>query len=205
METTFHPAAYHNIRTIDAMSAKALNANSQKRSYVNIRYRLRGKRKVYRYLNQLAGANRYLWNAALSQCEKDYEETGKADMSYLSLCKWYKNHKHSEAPWLKEYPKALTRQGLKDMFDAYKQFFKGVRRFPNFKKEGRAKKTFSVEISPGMIKNGYIRLKRRLHAKILNPDRLGRYSNLVPKAGRIFEEGGNWYITVTYEVDAVEH
>lgn len=41
---------------------------TDKRSYVNIRYRLRGTRKVYQFLNELAGANRYLWNAALAQC-----------------------------------------------------------------------------------------------------------------------------------------
>ena len=33
--------------------------------------------------------------------------------------------------------------------------------------------------------------------------RTRRYSNPVPKSARIFEERGNWYITVSYEVDAI--
>ena len=36
-------------------------------------------------------------------------------------------------------------------------------------------------------------------------DRTHRYSNPVTKSARIFEEHGNWYITVSYEVDAVEY
>lgn len=195
------------------MPVEALNPESGKRSvrsplrsYVNMRFRLRGKRKVYRFLNQLAGANRYLWNAALAQCKKDYKETGKSKNTQFDLCKWYKQHKDTGAPWLKEYPVVLTRTGLKDLAQAYKEFFKQTRGFPRFKKKGKAKKTFAVEIAGSSIKSGgYFRLKRGLFAKMLNYDRINRYSNPVAKSARIFEERGKWYITVAYEVDAVEY
>ena len=179
----------------------------RKRSYVNIRFRLRGNRKVYRFLNGLAGANRYLWNHALAQAKQDYEETGKAKTSQFDLYTWYKEHKDTVAPWLSEYSVICTRTGLKDLSDAYKQFFKRQRSFPRFKKKGKSKKTFAVDVSGGsqFTENGYFRLKRGLYAKVIAHHRTRRYSNPVPKSARIFEEHGNWYITVCYEVDAVEH
>ena len=188
------------------MPVRGSKEKDRKRSYVNIRFRLRGNRKVYRFLNELAGANRYLWNHALAQAKQDYEETGKAKTSRFDLCMWYKHHKDTVAPWLKDYPKVLTRTGLKDLSDTYKQFFKKQRGFPRFKKKGKSKSSFAVEVNHlSFSDNGYFRLKRRMHVKMIAHHRTRRYSNPVPKSARIFEEHGNWYITVCYEVDAVEH
>lgn len=189
------------------MPAESVNQKPQERSYVSVRFRLRGKRKIYRFLNELAGANRYLWNAALAQCRKDYAETGKSKTARNSLYKWYKQHKDTEAPWLSKYPVALTRTGLQGLSVAYRKFFMQPERgHPKFKKKGKAKKTFAVEISSSPIKqNGYFRLKQGLFAKMMDYDRINRYSNPVPKSARIFEDRGKWYITVAYEVDAVAY
>ncbi len=189
------------------MPVKGSNKKAGNRSYVNIRYRLRGSRKAYKFLHGVAGANRYLWNAALGKAKQDYKETGKSKTSQFDFCKWYKVHKDTEAEWLKEYPVSCTRTGLKDLSDAYRQFFKKTRGFPNFKKKGKAKKTFAVDVSGGsrFTENGYFRLKRGVHMKMIAHHRTRRHSNPVPKSARIFEEHGNWYITVSYEVDAVEH
>lgn len=172
--SALHPTAYHNISRSDAMPAEGLNSEAPKRSYVNIRFRLRGKRKAYCFLNQLAGANRYLWNAALAQCKKDYEETGKSKNTQFDLFKWYKQHKDTDAPWLNEYPSVLTRTGLKDLSDAYKAFFKkSDRGHPKFKKKGKAKKTFAVEVHKSMFKvNGYFRLKKGLFVKMMDYGRV---------------------------------
>ncbi len=56
-----------------------------KRQYIRIKYRLRGNPKAYAYLSGLAGANRHLWNTALSKILKDYKETDKSDFSYYTL------------------------------------------------------------------------------------------------------------------------
>lgn len=199
------PTAYQNIEASDTMPVEVSKKGLTKRSYISVRFRLRGKRKTYRFLNELAGANRYLWNAALAQCRKDYAETGKSKTARNSLYNWYKQHKDTEAPWLSKYPVALTRTGLQGLSVAYREFFMQPKRgHPKFKKKGKAKKTFAVEISSSPIKqNGYFRLKQGLFAKMMDYDRINRYSNPVPKSARIFEDRGKWYITVAYEVDAV--
>ena len=97
---------------------------------------------MYQFLNELAGANRYLWNAALAKTKKDYEDSSKSKISQFELYKWYKAHKHEPAPWLAKYPVTLTQTGLAALSDADQQFFRKKRQFPQFKKEDKTKKTF---------------------------------------------------------------
>ncbi len=84
---------------------------------MTIRFRLRGDKKTCRFLNELAGVNRYLWNAALAKAKDDYEETGQSQTSQFDFYTWYKVHKDTVAPWLREYPVNATRTGLKDLAD----------------------------------------------------------------------------------------
>ena len=95
--------------------------------YVTVKFRLREDQKVYPFLHALAGVNRYLWNAALAKAKEDYEETGQSRTSQFDFYTWYKVYKDTVAPWLREYPVTATRTGLKDLSDAYKQFFKKKR------------------------------------------------------------------------------
>ncbi len=180
------------------------DAGSGTRQYVTVKFHLRGDQKVYPFLHALAGVNRYLWNAALANAREDYAKTGQSRTSQFDFYKWYKVHKDAVAPWLREYPVTATRTGLKDLADAYKQFFKKKRGLPRFKKKGKAGKSFAVDVSGGcrFSKNGYFRLKRGMYVKMLRFYRVNRYTNPVPKTARIFEENGNWYMTVVYEVDA---
>ena len=176
------------------------------RQYVNIRYRLRGDSAMYRYLEELAGVNRYQWNHALGKIREDYELGGNADTSFIGLAKLYKQHKDTEAPWLSEYPVASTRAGLKRLADAFRAFFAGKRGYPRFKKKRTARKSFAVDVTHGQLKpGGYFRLKRGMFAKMMQADRLGRYCNPVPKTASVFEDRGRWYAVVTYDVDAVAY
>lgn len=87
-----HTIAYHNINRDDAMSVKDSKQKSRNRSYISIRFRLHGRSKVYQFLNELAGVNWYLWNAASAKTKKDYEDSGKSKTSQFKLYKWYKAH-----------------------------------------------------------------------------------------------------------------
>ena len=159
---------------------------------------------MYSYLNQLSGTNRYLWNHGLSDLENQYKETGKSNFSYFDLCKWYVNHK-KEVDWLEEYPAVFSRTGLKDLSDAYRLGIQGKRGFPNYKSRHKSKRSFSIEITPYTFsKEGYFYFKKGFYGKLLGYTPLSRYSNPVPKSGRIYENRkGKWYVSVQYEVDAI--
>ncbi len=187
------------------MSAKALKKknNYGSRSQVTIRFRIRGSKKSYQFINGLAGANRYLWNAAVACLGKQYKETGQSDSSYFSLCKWYRKYKE-DVQWLKAYPAVLTRTDLQDVSNAFNQFFKKTRAYPTFKKKGKAKKSFAIDLDDRLSENGYFRLKRGLQIKLMDWKRVNRYPNPKAKCGRIFEDQGKWYMTLVFEGDAVE-
>ena len=97
------------------------------RGYITIRYRLRGDKRLYSFLNQLAGTNRYLWNQCIADLENQYKEHKKTNHTHFDLCKWSKGHKE-EVAWLKNYPQVLTRTSLQDLAHAYKSFLLGKKR-----------------------------------------------------------------------------
>ena len=160
---------------------------------------------MYSYLNQLAGTNRYLWNHALGDLENQYKEKGKSDYSHFSLCKWYVSHK-KEVDWLKEYPQVVTRTSLKDLSIAYKSFLQGKRGFPKYKSKHKSKKSIAVEIVNSQFsKEGYFQFKRGLYGRLIKYEQLNRYSNPIPKMGRIYEgRKGKWYLSIQYEVDVIK-
>ncbi len=187
------------------MPVKALKKKTKdgSRSQVTIRFRIRGSKRSYQFLNGLAGANRYLWNASVAHLSKQYKETGQSESSYFALCKWYREHKE-DAPWLKAYPVALIRTGLQDVSNAFQQFYKKTRAYPTFKKKGKAKKFLTIDLDHRLSENGYFRLRRGLRIKLMDWKRVNRYSNPKAKCGRIFEDQGQWYMTLVFEVDAVK-
>ncbi|MCY4215950.1 MAG: helix-turn-helix domain-containing protein [Flavobacteriaceae bacterium] len=69
-----------------------------KKTYVQIRYRIRTSPSNYRLLHQVAGANRHLWNAAVEMIKKQHQKTKKSDFRTNSLYNWYVQYKHQTAP-----------------------------------------------------------------------------------------------------------
>lgn len=115
-----------------------------------------------------------------------------------------------EVDWLQAYPQVLTMPGLQDLSNAYKQFLKKTRGFPNFKSKHKSKKSFAVDITNQLKEEGYFKFnytptkKGNLKAKLIGTKQLKRYSNPIPKSGRIFEgRKGKRYLTIQYEVDAI--
>ena len=77
------PAAYHNIRCIDAMPGEGLTTPGAPRfTHRNIEYRLLpGSKANGAKLDGLAGACRYVWNTILGQINDEYEEAKAAQYS----------------------------------------------------------------------------------------------------------------------------
>ena len=196
------------------------------RTIVNFRCRLSGDKRDYRLLNEMSGANRYLYNQALNHLFKQYQESGKCDYSYQDLGKWYTQHKKTEATWLSRYSPAKTKLVLKDLSVAFKEYVKGQRGKPKFKSK-RQKQSFPITLYQREIKenengNGYLLLKRGLFIQIRGyKKQICRYSKPRFLQGRIVKEitdrsnpenrkGRNkykenkWYLSIQCEVDAVE-
>ena len=87
------------------------------------------KTKMFQY----AGAARFAYNWALAREKENYEKGGKF-LSDSELRKEFTKLRNSkEYAWLQEISNNVTKQAIKDACNAYKNFFKGLQKYPKFK------------------------------------------------------------------------
>ena len=96
------------------------------------------KTKMFQY----AGASRFAYNWALAREIENYEKGGKF-LSDAELRKEFTKLRHSdEYAWLLSISNNVTKQAIKDACTAYKNFFKGLQKFPRFKSKKRSMPKF---------------------------------------------------------------
>jgi putative transposase len=104
------------------------------------RYKLKTNMNIESQFSQIAGCCRFVYNFFLAQRIQEYRTDFVTPNYYdqavqLPLLK-------EEYPWLKEVPSQALQQTLKDLDQAYKNFFRrinsgGAPGFPKFKKKGK--------------------------------------------------------------------
>ena len=96
------------------------------------------KTKMFQY----AGASRFAHNWALAREIENYEKGGKF-LSDAELRKEFTKLRHSdEYTWLLNISNNVTKQAIKDACTAYKNFFRGLQKFPRFKSKKRSMPKF---------------------------------------------------------------
>ena len=88
-----------------------------------------------RNLRQFAGSCRFVRNKALALNKQRYENQEK-HLGYAALCALLPIWK-IEHPWLEDPPSQALQQSLKDLEQAYTNFFAKRANFPDFHKKGR--------------------------------------------------------------------
>lgn len=108
------------------------------------KYRLYPNREQEILINKTIGSCRFIFNHYLAKRKYAYENY-KIKLNYNSNAndlKWLKN----EYPWLKEVDSISLQQTLKDLDQAYKNFFRRVKQgesgFPKFKSKKNNKQSF---------------------------------------------------------------
>ncbi|WP_240041644.1 MULTISPECIES: helix-turn-helix domain-containing protein [Okeania] len=111
------------------------------------KYRIYPNHIQIKKLNQLFGCCRYVWNQSLAHCNQLYVNGAKRP-SYVDLTKQFITQAKKELLWLKEVASTPLQQSLKDLDQAYKNFFnsctgkrKGVKARPPKFKSRKSKQT----------------------------------------------------------------
>jgi putative transposase len=112
------------------------------------------------------------------------------------MCKWLPGWK-KELPWLKEAPSHTLQKALKDLDQAYKNFFAGRAKFPRFKRRG-GHESFQ-EFDPNCFRldesNARIMLpKLGMVRYCKSRDTLGN-----PKSVTVTRTAGRWFISIQTE------
>ncbi len=111
------------------------------------KYRIYPNHVQIKKFNQLFGCCRYVWNQSLAYCNQLYSN-GIKKPSYTDLTKQFITQAKRDLLWLKEVASTPLQQSLKDLDQAYKNFFnsctgkrKGIKVKPPKFKSRKSKQT----------------------------------------------------------------
>ncbi|QIK38234.1 transposase [Caldichromatium japonicum] len=150
-----------------------------------------------RDLRRFTGSCRFVYNRALALQQERYA-TGEKKLGYADLCKALTAWKADPSTaWLGEAPAQALQQSLKDLDQAYANFFAKRAGFPRFKKKGQSD-SFRYSDSEK------IKLDQA-NSRIFLP-KLGwlRYRNSrevlgVVKNVTVSQSGGKWFVSIQTE------
>ena len=151
------------------------------------------------YFRKAAGTARFAYNWALSEWQRQYD-AGKADPaghkpSDAALRRQLNAIKRQEFPWMLEVTKNAPQMAIKNLGQAFKNFFAGIAEYPQFKKKGRhhsftlTNDQFTVtRQTVHMPKLGWVRMHEALRfvGKVLD--------------GTISRTADRWFLRVTVEI-----
>ena len=128
--------------------------------------RLRGYRiKIYptedqiRQINCNINSYRAIYNIALDIQNRNYND-GNSYIKYFDMCKIFSDMRNNnpEYYWFNTIQLSTIRQALRDLDNAFKNFFNKTCRYPRFKSRKRSKKFFTTRSERTSIKSNYIRI-----------------------------------------------
>ncbi|RXV67556.1 transposase [Burkholderia stabilis] len=148
-------------------------------------------------MRRFAGACRFVYNKALAMQKQNYEAGGKF-IGYVAMAKWLTGWRNgSETPWLKDAPVHPLQHSLKNLEQAYRNFFAKRAAFPKLAKRGQRdsfrypdSKQFKLDQANGRIflpKLGWMRL------------RLSRPVQGVLRNATVSLSGGKWFVSIQTE------
>ena len=162
------------------------------------------KTKMFQY----AGASRFAYNWALAREKENYEKGGKF-ISDSELRKEFTKLRHSdEYAWLLNISNNVTKQAIKDACTAYKNFFKGLQKFPRFKSRKRSMPKFYQDNVKIQFSNTHVKFEgfsssRKANKQKMNWVRLAEHGRIPTDVKymnpRISFDGLNWWISVCVE------
>ena len=91
-------------------------------------------------INRTIGVCRYVYNLYLAHNQEIYK-VNKSFVSGMDFSKWLNNDfipNNQEFVWIKEVSSKSVKQSIMNAERAYKNFFKGKSKFPNFKKKNKS-------------------------------------------------------------------
>ena len=169
------------------------------------------------HLKKACGVARFAYNWALSEWQKQYEQ----DKQYRETCQKLgltldetKLHKPTQGklrkqlnaikreqfPFMLEITKCSPQLAIMQLGDAFKRFFKGESKYPQYRKKG-----FNDRFS---LSNDQFKLKSKNNKPHIQIPNLGlvrmtehlRYNGKILSA-KVFTKGGKWFVSIAVELD----
>jgi putative transposase len=157
-------------------------------------------------VNQTIGVCRYVYNLYLSTAQEHYKEKGE-HLSGYDFSKWLNNeHTIEKDFWNKEVSSKSVKQSIMNGDRAFKNFFKGLAKFPKFKKKK------NQDVKAYFPKNNPTDLvveRHRIKIPTIGWVRLKEYgyipSNAKVSSCTVSQRAGRYYVSVLCEIEPKEN
>lgn len=157
---------------------------------------------------QYAGASRFAYNWALAKEKENYEKGGRFIPDSELRKEFTKLRNSDEYTWLRNISNNVTKQAIKDACTAYKNFFKGLQKYPRFKSKKKSKPKFyqdnvKIKFTDTYVKFEGFSVSKKANKQKLNWVRLAEHGRIPTDTKymnpRISFDGLNWWISVCVE------
>jgi putative transposase len=160
---------------------------------LGFRTKLKSNQAQRKLMAQHAGYARWVFNWGLATKIKLYQEAIKIKTSLLK--KFYTNHVKPDYPWQSTLSSRVYQFAFRDLENAYARFFKGLGKFPRFKKKGK-NDSFTIDAGGKLIPIGGTRIKLPFIGWVKTFE--GCPQTAVKKV-TISQVAGDWYISFAFE------
>ena len=165
-------------------------------SYLAYKTKLKLNNQQKTLMRQCAGYRRWVWNWALDFKQKAYAEDIKLNKSQLR--KYYTNYVKPNYSWQSQLSSKIYQYAFINLDEAYKRFFRGLAKYPKFKKKGKSNNSFTLDASGKPIILSDRQHKLPFFGWLKTYEKLSICST---KKVTFSEQAGDWYISFFIEVD----
>ena len=153
-------------------------------------------------IHQTIGVSRFIYNFYIAHNKEIYEREGKF-VSGMDFSKWLNNEyipNNQDKKWIKEVSSKATKQAIMNGDKAFRDFFKGAKGFPRFKK----KKNQDVKAYfPKNNKTDWTLERHRVKIPTLGWVRLKEFGyipvNSIVKSGTVSQKADRYYVSILVE------
>lgn len=159
------------------------------------------KTKLFLYANTA----RFAYNWAVGKQQENYKNGGKFIKDNDLRKEFTQLKKTEEYLWLNNISSNVPQQAIKDAYNSYKKFFKGLAKYPKFKSKKRSKPSFyqdpcKIKFTSTHIKVEGFASSTKKNKQKLNWIKLAEHNrvpiNIKYYNPRFVFDGINWYVTI---------
>jgi putative transposase len=169
---------------------------------ISHKIRLNPNNKQATYLSKAAGTARFAYNWALAEWQTQYaawkDDNDLPKPSQFSLRKQLNAIKREQFPWMLEVTKNAPQMAIIQLGAAFKNFFAGRAKYPQFKKKGKSRDSFTLTNDQFAIDACRIRIPNLGSVRMRETL---RFSGKILSA-TISRTADQWFASITVDTDS---
>ena len=176
----------------------------------SIKVQLSPNNKQLTKLFQYADCTRFAYNWAIAREQENYKQ-GNRFLSDNDLRKEFTQlKKQDDHKWLNKISNNVTKQAIKDACNSYKRFFKGLSKYPKFKRKKNSNQSFyqdtvKIKFTDTHVKVEGFTMSHKKNKQKLNWIKLCEKGKIPTNCKcmnpRFIFDGLHWWLSVSIEVD----